>query len=43
MGAKYEYYLLKDSEEGAHKEGELSGKPPVEGPFTNNIRRGFIY
>ncbi len=43
MGAKYDYYLLKDSEEGARKEGEITGKPPVGGPFTNNIRHGFVY
>jgi adenine-specific DNA-methyltransferase len=43
MGAKYDYYLLKDSEEGAHKEGEITGKPPVSDPFTNNILHGFVY
>ena len=42
-GAKYDYYLLKDSEEGSHKEGEVTGKAPVSGPFTNNIRHGFVY
>ena len=43
MGAKYDYYLLKDSEAGAEKEGEITGKPPADGPFTNNIRHGFVY
>ncbi|HEV2630506.1 MAG TPA: site-specific DNA-methyltransferase [Pseudolabrys sp.] len=43
MGAKYEYYLLKDSKDGAGKEGESTGKPPAKGPFTNNIRHGFVY
>ncbi len=43
MGAKYEYYLLKDSEEGAAKEGEITGKPPTVDAFTNNLRHGFIY
>lgn len=43
MGARYDYYLLKDSEEGAQKEGEITGKPPMDGPFTNNIRHGFVY
>jgi adenine-specific DNA-methyltransferase len=43
MGARYDYYLLKDSIAGAEKEGELTGKPPVDGPFTNNIRHGFVY
>jgi adenine-specific DNA-methyltransferase len=43
MGARYDYYLLKDSAAGADKEGELTGKPSVSGPFTNNIRHGFVY
>ena len=43
MGAKYDYYHLKDSEDGARKEGEVTGKPPVEGPFGQNIRHGFVY
>jgi adenine-specific DNA-methyltransferase len=43
MGAKYDYYLLKDSKDGAAKEGEITGKPPADGPFANNIRHGFVY
>jgi adenine-specific DNA-methyltransferase len=43
MSAKYDYYLLKDSKGGAEKEGEITGKPAHDGPFTNNIRHGFIY
>ena len=43
MGAKYDYYLLKDSKEGAAKEGELTGKPSIDGPFTSNVRHGFVY
>lgn len=42
MGAKYDYYLLKDSNDGAAKEGELTGRPPAAGPFSNNIRYGFV-
>jgi adenine-specific DNA-methyltransferase len=42
MGARYDYYLLKDSDEGARKEGERTGKPPGNGPFTNNIRYGLV-
>jgi adenine-specific DNA-methyltransferase len=42
MGSRYDYYLLKDSDVGAQKEGEIAGKPPVSGPFTNNIRHGFV-
>lgn len=43
MGARYDYYLLKDSKEGTEKEGEITGKPPAGGPFTSNIRHGFVY
>ena len=43
MGSKYDYYLLKDSKGGAEKEGELTGKPPAGGPFTNNVRHSFVY
>ena len=40
---QYDYYLLKDSKEGAAKESEITGKPPAEGPFTSNLRHGFVY
>jgi adenine-specific DNA-methyltransferase len=43
MGAKYPYYLLADSKDGRHKEGELTGKPPVDGPTHGDIRQGFVY
>ena len=43
MGSKYDYYVLKDSEEDARKEGEITGKPAGEGPFADNIRHGFVY
>jgi adenine-specific DNA-methyltransferase len=43
MGAKYDYYLLRDSSDGALQESEVTGKPPAEGSFTNNIRHGFVY
>lgn len=43
MGAKYPYYLLADSKEGRQKEGELTGKPPVDGPVHGDIRQGFVY
>lgn len=42
-GARFDYYLLRDSEEGARKEGEITAKPPAEGSFTDNIRHGFVY
>jgi adenine-specific DNA-methyltransferase len=43
MGAKYDYYLLKDSKDGAAKEGEVTGKPLTEGSFTNSILKGLVY
>jgi len=43
MGAKYDFYLLKDSKEGTVKEGEITGKPPADGPYNNNVRHGFVY
>jgi adenine-specific DNA-methyltransferase len=43
MGAKYDYFLLRDSKDGAAKEGEITGKPLAGNLFTNNIRRGFVY
>ena len=43
MGARYPYYLLADSPEGRHKEGEISGKVPSDAPTYNDIRQGFVY
>lgn len=43
MGAKYPYYLLADSKEGRQKEGELTGKPPIDGATHGDIRQGFAY
>lgn len=43
MGAKFDYYLLKDSEAGAAKETEIVPNLSAKGSFTNNIRQGFIY
>jgi adenine-specific DNA-methyltransferase len=43
MGSRYDYYLLKDSQSGAQKEGEITGRPPADGPFTNNMRHAFVY
>ncbi len=43
MGAKYPYYLLADSKDGRQKEGELTGKPPVDGLTHGDIRQGFVY
>ncbi len=43
MGARYDYFLLKDSREGAAQEGKLTAKVPVEGPFSGDVRQGFVY
>lgn len=43
MGAKYPYYLLADSKDGRQKEGEQTGKPPLDGPTHGDIRQGFVY
>ncbi|WP_456298332.1 site-specific DNA-methyltransferase [Cyclonatronum proteinivorum] len=43
MGAKYDYYLLADSEEGQEKEAELQRRPPSMKPTYGDIRQGFVY
>jgi adenine-specific DNA-methyltransferase len=43
MGTKYDYFHLRDSNEGAAEEGKLTGKPPANGPFGKDIRQGFVY
>ena len=43
MGARYPYYLLRDSQEGRRKEAELTGKPPPDSPTYGNVRQGFVY
>jgi len=40
--ARHPAYLLRDSEEGALKQAELTGHSPAEGPFTHDIRQGFV-
>ncbi len=43
MAARYPYYLLADSPEGARKEAELTGRPPSSQPAGYDIRKGFVY
>ena len=43
MGARYPYYLLADSREGQHKEGEVTRTAPSSRPVFGNIRHGFVY
>ena len=43
MGAKYPWYLLKDSPEGQKKEAEVTRSAPSTAPTYNDIRHGFVY
>jgi adenine-specific DNA-methyltransferase len=42
MAGRYPSYLLRDSQDGAAKEGEITGRPSEEGPFGQDIRQGFV-
>jgi adenine-specific DNA-methyltransferase len=43
MGARYPYYLLKDSPEGQQKEAEVSRTAVSSQPTRGSIRQGFVY
>ena len=43
MGARYPYYLLKDSRNGQLKEAEISRTIPSDDPTYGDIRQGFVY
>jgi adenine-specific DNA-methyltransferase len=43
MGARYPYYLLKDSPEGQHKEAEVTQTAPSSQPTHGDLRHGFVY
>jgi adenine-specific DNA-methyltransferase len=43
MGARFPYYLLRDSVEGRAKETELAATPLAPAEVTNDIRQGFVY
>ncbi len=42
MAAKFPYFLLTDSEEGAHKEAEITGVPATAASFNSDVKRGFV-
>jgi len=42
MAAKYPYYLLVDSAEGARKEAEITGRPVQSASSSGDIRHGFV-
>src|SRR5579885_3140566 len=43
MAGRYPYYLLADSPEGAVRQAHQGSGPPRTGPFTGDIRQGFVY
>jgi adenine-specific DNA-methyltransferase len=43
MAGRYPSHFLQDSPEGARKEGDLTGRPPKNGPFGYSLRQGFVY
>ena len=43
MAARFPYYLLDDSIEGAKKEADLTGKMRPNQKYESDIRRGFVY
>jgi adenine-specific DNA-methyltransferase len=43
MCARYPYYLLADSTEGAAKEAKFTGRPSVGSGHAGDVRKGFVY
>jgi adenine-specific DNA-methyltransferase len=43
MGARYPFYLLKDSKEGQIKEAEVTRTAPIMRPAHGSLRQGFVY
>ena len=43
MGARFPYYALADSPEGAKREAELTGVPSTRGAHSRDVRQGFVY
>jgi len=43
MGARYPFYILKDSRDGQLKEAEISQQIPLTEPTYGKIRLGFVY
>ncbi len=43
MCSRFPYYLLADSADGAAKEAELTGRPPVGNGQAGDVRKGFVY
>jgi len=43
MAARFPYYLLDDSAEGAKKEAEITGKMPPDRKYGGDVKQGFVY
>jgi adenine-specific DNA-methyltransferase len=43
MAAKFPYYYLTDTPEGAAKEAEVIGRPAPRVRYTSDVRKGFVY
>lgn len=43
MAARFPYFLLDDSADGARKEAEITGKLPPDRKYDGDIRQGFVY
>lgn len=43
MGARYPYYILKDTHQGQEKEAKILQTPKKTSPTNANIRHGFVY
>ena len=43
MTGRFSYYHLSDSKEGAQKQAEVEQQIAAEGPFGDDIRKGFVY
>ena len=42
MGARFPYYTLADSPDGAKREAELTGVSPSTSAYSNDVRQGFV-
>lgn len=42
MAGRFPAYLLRDSRDGAAKDGAITGRPPEGGSFRHDIRQGFV-
>jgi adenine-specific DNA-methyltransferase len=43
MCARFPFYQLADSPDGAAQESKVTGQGPASGPFAGDVRKGFVY